>query len=61
MSVIVRDPKDKKIKMFTKGADSIVKLRLSPNSKLVLDLELHSFSVIGLRTLLIATRVISEG
>ena len=38
MSVIVRDPRDKRIKMFIKGADSIIKERLSPNQRLNLDL-----------------------
>lgn len=30
MSVILRDPSDGYIKMFTKGADSIIKDRLDP-------------------------------
>ena len=30
MSIIVRDPVDNHIKMFTKGADSIIKARLDP-------------------------------
>lgn len=30
MSIIVRDPSDKLIKMYTKGADSIIKARLDP-------------------------------
>ena len=37
MSIIVRDPRDSRIKMYTKGADSIIKQRLSPNQKLNLD------------------------
>jgi magnesium-transporting ATPase (P-type) len=31
MSIIIRDPADNLIKMFTKGADSIIKSRLDPN------------------------------
>lgn len=46
--------------MYTKGADSIVKARLSDNNTLNLDLELNKFSSIGLRTLLIAMRTISN-
>jgi magnesium-transporting ATPase (P-type) len=30
MSIIVRDPADGHVKMFTKGADSIIKSRLDP-------------------------------
>ncbi len=46
--------------MYIKGADSIIKERLSKDNKLDLDDELNRFSVIGLRTLLIAMRVISD-
>jgi magnesium-transporting ATPase (P-type) len=28
MSILIRDPEDKKIKLYTKGADSIIKSRL---------------------------------
>lgn len=48
------------IKMYMKGADSIVKSRLAPENRLNLDDELNRFSVIGLRTLLIGMRIISE-
>lgn len=58
MSVIVRS--GGVIKLYTKGADSIIKSRLYPNQKLNLDDELNSFSRIGLRTLLIGMRIISE-
>ena len=46
--------------MFCKGADSIVKGRLAENQSFSLDDELTRFSVIGLRTLLIAMRTISD-
>lgn len=46
--------------MYMKGADSIVKGRLSKENKLNLDDELGKFSRIGLRTLLIGMRIISE-
>jgi magnesium-transporting ATPase (P-type) len=58
MSVIVRD--NGKIKMYIKGADNIIKERLAPNQTFNLDFELDRFSRIGLRTLLIAMRYISE-
>lgn len=48
------------IKMFSKGADSIIKARLASDQTLNLDAELTKFSRIGLRTLLIAMRTISE-
>jgi phospholipid-transporting ATPase len=57
MSIIVRD--HGLIKMYIKGADSIIKDRLSKANQLNLDQELNRFSVIGLRTLLVAMRVIS--
>lgn len=58
MSVIVRS--GNYIKLYTKGADSIIKARLSPDQKLNLDDELERFAKIGLRTLLIGMRLISE-
>ena len=58
MSVIIRD--NGMIKMYCKGADSIVKGRLAENQSFSLDDELTRFSVIGLRTLLIAMRTISD-
>ncbi len=58
MSVIVRS--GGLIKLYTKGADSIIKARLAPDQKLNLDDELTRFSKIGLRTLLIGMRLISE-
>jgi magnesium-transporting ATPase (P-type) len=65
MSVIVRDPADGNIKMFTKGADSIIKARLD-DSQLDkrmwadIDLFLSKASAKGLRTLLMAMRVIDQ-
>lgn len=61
MSVIVRGP-DNIIKMYVKGADSIIKARLEPNEPQPF-LEsnqdaLHNFSRKGLRTLLVAMRII---
>ena len=58
MSILVKS--GNVIKMYTKGADSIVKARLSASSVLNLDSELTKFSRIGLRTLLVAMRVVSE-
>ena len=58
MSVIIRS--GNQIKLYTKGADSIIKSRLSPDQKLNLDSELDRFAKIGLRTLLIGMRLISE-
>lgn len=58
MSIVIRD--HGLIKMYIKGADSIIKERLAKDNQLNLDDELNRFSVIGLRTLLVAMRVISE-
>lgn len=54
MSVIVRI--NNKIKLFIKGADSIIKKRLAPNQVYLdtIDKYLHTFAIKGLRTLLIA-------
>ena len=57
MSVLVRS--GGQIKLYTKGADSIVKERLGPDQKLNLDDELMRFSRIGLRTLLVGMRLVS--
>lgn len=58
MSVIIKD--NGVMKMYMKGADSIVEKRLAKDNKLTLQSELERFSVTGLRTLLIAMRTISE-
>jgi magnesium-transporting ATPase (P-type) len=47
--------------MYTKGADSIIKSRLSKENRLNLDMELNEFAKIGLRTLLVGMRIISDG
>lgn len=58
MSVVIKDKGV--LKIYTKGADNIIKERLSSKSKLNLDDNLTEFSKIGLRTLLIAMRTISD-
>lgn len=58
MSVIIKS--NGVIKMYSKGADSIIKARLANDSHLNLDDELNRFARIGLRTLLIAMRTISD-
>lgn len=65
MSILLRDPQDGLIKLFTKGADSIIKDRLDP---LQIDKirmgETEDFltkaSLKGLRTLLMAMKVVDE-
>lgn len=46
--------------MYIKGADNIIKARLASQQTFKLDFELDQFARIGLRTLLIAMRYISE-
>ena len=58
MSVLIKSGGN--IKLYTKGADSIIKARLANDQKLNLDDELSRFSKIGLRTLLIGMRLVSE-
>lgn len=58
MSVVIRS--GGMLKMYIKGADSIIKARLAKDQTLNLDDELNRFSRIGLRTLLIGMRIISE-
>lgn len=58
MSIVVKD--NGVIKMYSKGADSIIQKRLAREQTFNLDDELTKFSVIGLRTLMIAMRLISE-
>lgn len=58
MSIVIRD--QGVIKMYSKGADSIIKNRLASDQSFDLDDELYRFSVIGLRTLLVAMRIVSE-
>ena len=65
MSILVKDPEDGKIKLFTKGADSIIKERLDSsqiNPTVMASTEdfLTKASVKGLRTLLMAMKVIDE-
>lgn len=62
MSVIVKH--NDKYKMFVKGADNIIRLRLSnkfPQPFLQNSIELLSeFSKIGLRTLMMAMKILSK-
>lgn len=58
MSVVVREGDC--IKLYTKGADNIIISRLASDQSLVLKDELEMFSRIGLRTLLVGMRIISE-
>lgn len=65
MSILFTDPDDGKTKLFIKGADSIIKERLSKkfvDQKVMdhIDNFLARSSVIGLRTLLMAMRVIDD-
>ena len=60
-SVMIRDS-DNTIKIFTKGADTIIKKRLAAESQPflpVIDKQIEKFSLIGLRTLLMTMRIIS--
>lgn len=65
MSILVRDPNDKKYKMFIKGADSIIKERLD-HSQFTSDISekvewfLNTASRQGLRTLLMGMRVVTQ-
>lgn len=60
MSVIVKDPYTQVIKMYIKGADNVIKKRLSQDSKVNIEDELNKLSTQGLRTLLIAMRIIDN-
>eukprot|EP00455_Lapot_gusevi_P036920 TRINITY_DN4116_c0_g3_i2.p1 TRINITY_DN4116_c0_g3~~TRINITY_DN4116_c0_g3_i2.p1 ORF type:complete len:1260 (-),score=363.04 TRINITY_DN4116_c0_g3_i2:462-4241(-) len=64
MSVVLRDPRDNLIKLYCKGADTIVYDRLSEQSKArdweFTFRELEEFAKIGLRTLVCAYKVLSE-
>eukprot|EP00043_Microstomoeca_roanoka_P004522 m.50266 g.50266 ORF g.50266 m.50266 type:complete len:1089 (-) comp12533_c0_seq3:442-3708(-) len=61
MSVIVRD-QDNNIKLFCKGADSVIYERLSPSQPFATATKdhLHKFATEGLRTLCVAVRLLKE-
>ena len=61
MTVVVRTPEDK-ILVITKGADSIIEKRLKKNSKYLPKTQgyLDAYAKEGLRTLLIASKTLSE-
>lgn len=63
MSILLKDPKDGKIKLYIKGADSIIKDRLDPkqiDEGMMTDVDtfLHKASLKGLRTLLMGMKVV---
>lgn len=65
MSVLLRDPRDNKIKLLIKGADSIIKSRLDQNQFSDAQREktewfLTTASKQGLRTLLMGMRIVEE-
>jgi phospholipid-translocating ATPase len=61
MSVIVRTPRNE-ILLVCKGADSVIEKRLYPGQEILAPSKsyLDEFAKTGLRTLLIATKKISE-
>lgn len=61
MSILVRDPTDGTMKLFIKGADSVIQERLA-NIELNKETDefLQKASLQGLRTLLLAVRVVDE-
>ena len=61
MTVVVRTPENK-ILVITKGADSIIEKRLKPNSRFLKQTQnyLDAYAKEGLRTLLIASKQMSE-
>ena len=61
MTVVVRTPENK-ILVITKGADSIIEKRLKQNSRFLKQTQsyLDSYAKEGLRTLLIASKQMSE-
>ena len=62
MSVIVRDPKTRKIELLTKGADSTVKALLRDGQRDLPKTQEHidRLSVLGLRTLMLGKKSITE-
>lgn len=58
MSVVIKD--NGVLKLYMKGADSIVLKRVAKDNKLSLNSQLERFSLIGLRTLLIAMKTVSQ-
>jgi len=48
------------IKLYIKGADNVINSKLANDQTLILKDELEMFSRIGLRTLLIGMRLISD-
>eukprot|EP00477_Mikrocytos_mackini_P001498 GAHX01001611.1.p1 GENE.GAHX01001611.1~~GAHX01001611.1.p1 ORF type:complete len:1200 (-),score=219.20 GAHX01001611.1:28-3627(-) len=63
MSVIVKDPRDNKIKIFCKGADSVIHSNLLESEKETFNhskSKLNDFARKGLRTLCLASKIITE-
>jgi phospholipid-translocating P-type ATPase (flippase) len=64
MSVIVRDVRTKKIKLICKGADNVILSRCAKSTDVsdngVYNKNLSEFAKVGLRTLVVAERTISE-
>lgn len=62
MSVIIRDPITRRIELLTKGADSTVKTLLRDGQQELDRTQAHidRLSVLGLRTLLLGKKVLTE-
>ena len=65
MSVLIRDPNDDRIKLLVKGADSVIRSRLAegsmtPELEKKTDWFLEKASKKGLRTLLMAMKIVEE-
>eukprot|EP01083_Nonionella_stella_P108624 316095_1 len=63
MSVIVRDPRDNKIKLYCKGADEVMYMLLESTSRArdwdIVETHLSKFATKGLRTLVAGFREVS--
>lgn len=62
MSVIIRDSHNK-VTIFTKGADNVMLEKITfqkPNLKEVVVSDLYKYSCEGYRTLVIASRILTE-
>ena len=60
MSVILRDPKTKKIVLYTKGADSKMLPLVEKEKRAQAEEDLYQFAVMGLRTLVLGYKELSE-
>lgn len=60
MGIVLRHKASQRIVFYLKGADPVMKQRVKPNQRLMIDEKCEQLAQMGLRTLVIAQKLLTE-